>query len=259
MSARQSLASGHCFRSVIGAQLRLAAPVLRGNDQGLRSLLGAGTRIHPSGCPTSAGLVQINTTRTALTDLDCQGSRLNGDRTARPLLYVHSYFSFCCCRGCLAGYLWKTIGLEFHFSANVWPLKEANQEDRVPLATGLLSIRQLGSIGFHPSLDPATKLLCIRSIWTTFGRILHLKGFEALNPLRINEPIKSSSGHVYQFHLSTLLHDIIATQLPDTQHRCRVTDGSSIAVVCLSVNGRALGRSRWREQYQDLEVERGRI
>jgi hypothetical protein len=34
--------------------------------------------------------------------------------------------------------------------------------------------------------------------------------------------------------------------------------GSSIAVVCLSVNGRALGRSRCREQYQDLEVERGR-
>ena len=125
----------------------------------------------------------------------------------------------------VAGYLWKTIGLEFHFSANVWPLKEGNQEDRVTLATGLLSFRQLGSVGFHPSLDPATKLLCIRSIWTTFGRILRLKGFEALNPLRINEPIKSSSGYVYQFHLSTLLHDIIATQLPDTQHRCRVTDG----------------------------------
>ena len=159
----------------------------------------------------------------------------------------------------LRGYLWKTIGLEFHFSANVWPPKEGNQEDRVTLATGLLSFRQLGSIGFHPSLDPATKLLCIRSIWTTFGRILRLKGFEALNPPRINEPIKSSSGYVYQFHLSTLLHDIIATQLPDTQHRCRVTDGSSIAVVCLSVNGRALGRSRCREQYQDLEIERGRI
>ena len=171
------------------------------------------------------------------------GSRLNGDRMARPLLYVHSYFSFCCCRGCLAGYLWKTIGLEFHFSANVWPPKEGNQEDRVTLATGLLSFRQLGSIGFHPSLDPATKLLCIRSIWTTFGRILHLKGFEALNPLRINEPIKSSSGYVYQFHLSTLLHDIIATQLPDTQHRCRVTDGgrrSQSCVLALTV-GRLVG------------------
>ena len=143
----------------------------------------------------------------------------------------------------VAGYLWKTIGLEFHFSANVWPPKEGNQEDRVTLATGLLSFRQLGSVGFHPSLDPATKLLCIRSIWTTFGRILHLKGFEALNPLRINEPIKSSSGYVYQFHLSTLLHDIIATQLPDTQHRCRVTDGgrrSQSCVLALTV-GRLVG------------------
>lgn len=100
------------------------------------------------------------------------------------------------------------------------PLKRG-AKDRVPSATGLLSFWQLGSIGFHPSLDPATKLLCIWSIWTTFGQILSPKGFEALNPLRINEPIKSSSGYVYQFHLSTLLHYIIATQLPDTPHRCQ--------------------------------------
>ena len=78
----------------------------------------------------------------------------------------------------------------------------------------------------HPSFDPATKLLCIRSIWTSLGRTLHLVGFKPFNPVRVNEPIKSSPGYVYQFHLSTFLHYIIATQLPDTQHRCRVTDGS---------------------------------
>jgi hypothetical protein len=164
-----------------------------------------------------------STIRTALADFDYQAPAQTETRQ-HGRFFMFMLTSAFAVAG-VAGYLWKTIGLEFHFSANVWPPKEGNQEDRVTLATGLLSFRQLGSVGFHPSLDPATKLLCIRSIWTTFGRILRLKGFEALNPLRINEPIKSSSGYVYQFHLSTLLHDIIATQLPDTQHRCRVTDG----------------------------------
>ena len=76
----------------------------------------------------------------------------------------------------------------------------------MPLPTGLLSFGRLGSIGFHPSLDPATKLLCIRSVWTIIGRTLDLVGFKTLNPVSINEPIKPPSSNVYQFHLSAFLH-----------------------------------------------------
>ena len=143
-----------------------------------------------------------STIRTALADFDYQAPAQTETRQ-HGRFFMFMLTSAFAVAG-VAGYLWKTIGLEFHFSANVWPPKEGNQEDRVTLATGLLSFRQLGSVGFHPSLDPATKLLCISSIRTTFGRILHLKGFEALNPLRINEPIKSSPSYMYQFHLSIL-------------------------------------------------------
>jgi hypothetical protein len=43
----------------------------------------------PSGCLKSAGLIQINTTGTALTDLACQAFLQNGDARARPLLHFH--------------------------------------------------------------------------------------------------------------------------------------------------------------------------
>ena len=103
----------------------------------------------------------------------------------------------------LRGICGKRSGRNSTFQ-QMFGLLKRGTKDRVPLATCLLSFWQLGSIGFHPSLDPATKLLCIRSIWTTVGRILSPKGFEALNPLRINEPIKSSPSYMYQFHLSIL-------------------------------------------------------
>jgi hypothetical protein len=103
----------------------------------------------------------------------------------------------------------------------MFDLLKRGTKDRVPSATGLQSFGRLGSIGFHPSLDPTTKLLCIRSIWTTVGRTLGLKGFKALNPVRIDKPIKSSPCYVYQFHLSAFVRYIIATQLPDTPHRCQ--------------------------------------
>jgi hypothetical protein len=103
----------------------------------------------------------------------------------------------------------------------MFDLLRRGTKDRVRSATGLLSFQRLGSIGFLPSLDPTTKLLCISSIWTTVRRPLGLEGFKTLNPVRINKPIKSSPCYVYQFHLSAFLHYIIATQLPHSAKRCQ--------------------------------------
>ena len=87
----------------------------------------------------------------------------------------------------------------------------------------LLSFGQLGFIGFDPSFDPATKLLCIRSIWTTFWRTLCLESLKALNPVRINKPIKSPPCYVYQFHLSTfcITRLQLNCQTPRTDVRAR--------------------------------------
>jgi len=118
------------------------------------------------------------------------------------------------------------------------------REPRVeePSTTGLLSFRRMGLIRVHPTFDPTTKLLSIRSIWTSIGRTLRLEGFKTLDPVRIDEPIKSPSRYEYQFHLS-------ASCITQLQLKCQTTRQAAAVTTCenllqLVVHGEQAGRSR---------------
>jgi len=129
----------------------------------------------------------------------------NGDTQEAHANYFTfiSYFSFLVyCQSWACGVDvendWAAIPL-FSKRLTSWKREPRVEE---PSTTGLLSFRGMGFICVHPTFDPTTKLLSISSIWTRIGRALRLESFKALDPLRIDESIKSPSRYVDQFHLS---------------------------------------------------------
>ena len=183
--------------------------------------------MHLAGGLTSAGLIPSNTAVTTLTDLGCPAFRRNG---ARPLF--HFLLRFLLLPGvALWGFVENDrVAIPLFSKCLASQRGEPGIED--PSTTDSLAFSGLRSIRVHPSFDPTTKLLSIRSIWTSFGRILHLVGFKTFNPLRINEPIKSSPSYMYQFHLSILfaLHNCNSIARHSAQVSDLDTQSSELAI-----------------------------